>query len=277
MNTKAKQLPDNVSPANDPATLLTLAVEKNVDVDQLEKLMGLYERWQEREAEKAFNRDLNEFKAKCPAIKKTKEVKRKNGELLYKYAPLDEIVETVRPILKDLGFSFDFDTQRTEDGGLNVTCYLRHREGFTRKSTFPVPAIQGSLTNAAQDEGSKTTFGRRYALQNVLGIAPEDDDDGISAQPENMVFLIKHNEIVRENLFPILNVKDHLAENDLDSAAEIIAEMDRPTFEALWRAPKFGGMWTTEERAKMKDKEFADRVHLIRKDSGWYEHPENQT
>lgn len=273
MNAKA-ELP--IVPSRDPAALLELAIEKNVDVNQLEKLMALYERWQNGEKEKEVNRDLAEFREECPPIEKNKEVKKSNGDLLYRYASLDNIIDTVRPVLKKHGFTFDFDTERAEDGALNVTCFLRHRSGFTRKSTFPVPAIQGSHTNQAQDEGSKTTFGRRYALQNVLGISPEDDDDGQAAMPENLVWLVKHNDVVRENLQSILAIKDALAVEDEDAAAEVVAEMSKPDWDTLWRAPRSGGMWTTQEKATMKAKAFADNVHAKRKDSGWYNRPENQ-
>lgn len=261
--------------APNPGALLQMAFERGVDVDQLEKIMGLYERWQEREQEKEMNADLAEFRASCPPIPRTKEVKTRNGELLYRYAELDDIESIVRPLLKERGMTFDYDVKAGPDNSLVVACCLRHNNGLKRESTFPIPNVQGSNTNPAQDQGIKNTYGKRYALQNILGITPEDDTDGRGASPENMDFLIKHNEVVRDNLFAILQIKDMLSEGNLDAAAEVLAELSRYVHTMLWRAPSFGGMWTTQEKATMKTKEFSDLVHKYRESAGWYKRPEN--
>ena len=69
-----------------PQQLLQIAVEKGAELDKLERLMDLQERWQANEAQKAFNEALAGFQRDCPKIEKTK-----TGYNDVKYADLDDI------------------------------------------------------------------------------------------------------------------------------------------------------------------------------------------
>ena len=60
--------------AIEPTALIEKAIEKGVDFLALEKLMDLQERWEKREAEKAFFQAMNEFQAKKPKLTKGKKV-----------------------------------------------------------------------------------------------------------------------------------------------------------------------------------------------------------
>ena len=54
-----------------PATLLQMAVQQNADLDKLEKLMDLQERWQTEQAKRAYSEALAGFQSKLePIIKK---------------------------------------------------------------------------------------------------------------------------------------------------------------------------------------------------------------
>jgi len=55
-----------------PNIMLQIAVEQGADIDKLEKLMNLQERWEEREAKKAFVEALSLFRGRCPCIEKQK-------------------------------------------------------------------------------------------------------------------------------------------------------------------------------------------------------------
>ena len=54
-----------------PNQLLAMAVEQGADVDKLEKLLQLQERWEANEAKKAFVAAMNAFKANPPEILKS--------------------------------------------------------------------------------------------------------------------------------------------------------------------------------------------------------------
>lgn len=61
-------------PAMTPDRLLEIALNKDVDIDRLERLIAMKERWDKDQAEKAFFHAMTEFQNECPDIRKTKEV-----------------------------------------------------------------------------------------------------------------------------------------------------------------------------------------------------------
>jgi hypothetical protein len=260
-----------------PMMLLDRAVETGADVDKLEKLMSLQERWQVQESRRQFAAAMAAFQSECPPIPKSKEVKNRDGTPRYKYAPLDTIIKTLREPLRTHGFSWRFDTAHLEET-LQVTCTLSHMGGHSESATVTIPSVTGHGTNAAQDEGSGMTYGKRYAFANVTGITIDEDDDGASAGPENSLQLIRHNEAVRTLLPSILCIKENLREGgDLSAAAEAYAEFTRREVEALWVAPTKGGIWTVEERKTIKSgAEFHRLVHSFREAADWHANPENQ-
>ena len=58
-------------------------------------------------------------------------------------------------------------------GELHLTTLLSHESGEWIASTI---TMSTGAKGAAQDVGSAVTYARRYALQAMVGIAPEDDD-----------------------------------------------------------------------------------------------------
>ena len=58
-----------------PAEMLNTALTRDAGIDVIERLMGLYERWQKNEAKKAFDNAMADAKAEFPKIKKKKKVK----------------------------------------------------------------------------------------------------------------------------------------------------------------------------------------------------------
>lgn len=115
-----------------------------------------------------------EFKA--PQRTKTAKVKgqSRNGSEYayeYKYAPLEEIINSVKETLaKNDLFYYQyllpprFNVMRT---------VIRHASGEFIASDYPVfPTKEGAAGFA-----SGVTYARRYGLSLALGLAPEDDDD----------------------------------------------------------------------------------------------------
>lgn len=98
-----------------------------------------------------------------------------------KYAPLDTVLNTVRPILSKHGLSI-IQTPSTEENCIVVTTILIHESGEFIE-TEPLKLKMDKIT--AQGAGSAITYARRYSLSAVLGIASEDDDDGNLAEPTN--------------------------------------------------------------------------------------------
>jgi len=89
-----------------------------------------------------------------------------------KYAPLDEVISTLRPVLNKHGVAV-FQTTSIADDMLVVLTTLQHTSGQKIEGVYPVCA----LGKAPQDTGSAMTYARRYALLAICGVHPEDEDD----------------------------------------------------------------------------------------------------
>ncbi len=149
---------------------------QKIDADKLEKMMNLQERWEDRQAEKSFHHALAEFQRRAPIIEKADDAHGK------KYARLDRIWRTVRPLVTELGLSVTWQKCEIVDGVCKVEGLLAHAEGksIELSRSIPVPEmIRGQ--NASQQAGSAESYAKRYALCAALGIVTGDDDDGYNA------------------------------------------------------------------------------------------------
>jgi len=172
------------SPTNEVATtqpdFLTLAIERGVDADALEKLVALHERLEARKAEQAFNEALQQFQERVPVIPKNKRVNyatKQGGKVDYSYSTFDHVADTIRPLMTDLGLHYSFSTEPMDGKRLMVKCIVRHIDGHSIESTFPVDVDSTAKMNIQQQMASATTYAKRYALIQALGITTADTDD----------------------------------------------------------------------------------------------------
>lgn len=101
-----------------------------------------------------------------------------NPHFKNKYASLDTIIETVRPILATHGLAVTQTTEVVGDGkALIVRSVLLHESGETLDSAAYVPIAKQD----AQGAGGALTYGRRYSLAALLCLATDEDDDGHAA------------------------------------------------------------------------------------------------
>lgn len=96
-----------------------------------------------------------------------------------RYADLASVWEAVRKPLSDNGLSV---IQTTADSGffptVKIITTLAHSSGqWIRGEMLVNPG-----KNDAQSMGSAITYGRRYALQAIAGVAPEDDDGNLASE-----------------------------------------------------------------------------------------------
>lgn len=104
------------------------------------------------------------------------ESKRTGAKYSYGYADLGSVIAAVRPALNKQGIGYlqpAIVGQRT----VTVTTLLAHKSGEFIRNDFTLP-IDSSDPQAI---GSAITYARRYALQSLLGIAPEEGDDDARA------------------------------------------------------------------------------------------------
>jgi hypothetical protein len=108
-----------------------------------------------------------------------------NPHLKSKYAPLAEVLNTVRPMLAKHGLSLHQDLSSDADK-VTVITTLYHESGeFLESSPFSVSILKGGKMAEAQVMGSAASYAKRYQLQAVVGVAADEDDDGESQAPHN--------------------------------------------------------------------------------------------
>lgn len=93
------------------------------------------------------------------------------GKYTFNYASLDTIFLAVRPALAENGLAI---TQLIVHDEL-ITLLL-HAGGGRLEARSPLPKV-----GRPQELGSAITYARRYAVQAILGVAAEEDDDGNAA------------------------------------------------------------------------------------------------
>ena len=261
-------------PTQTPDRLMALAIEHNADVEKLGALMDLQERRNAQRAREAYFEALARFQHELPPIPRDKEVKNRDGSLRYAYATLDQILRYIREPAFACGLSWSWSPGVPTDEGVSVTCTITHTLGHHESSSVNIPGISSGGTNAAQDAGGSNTYGRRYSLINVLGIQATDDTDAEGVKTGPLDAILRMMEFVRlpDVLASVLCVKQNLAElGDLGLAAEAYAEFSKAEISALWVATSKGGIWTVEERKRIKsDEEFHALVQTQREASDWH-------
>lgn len=163
-----------------PMEMLNNAVQSGASIDTLEKLMNLQERWEKNQARKAFDQAIAAAKAEIPVIQKNAK-----GHNDKRYANFAAIASVVDPIISKHGLSYRFRTQ--QDDRIHVTCILSHEAGHSEETTLSGPSDTSGSKNAIQAIGSTLQYLQRYSLNQMLGLATGEDDDGRKAGGDEMV------------------------------------------------------------------------------------------
>lgn len=158
-------------------TFISQAIQAQVPIETLERLLAMRKEVRADQAREAFTMAMAKFQKECPVIAKTKPVKNKNGDVTYKYAPLDSIILQVKEALGNNDLAYDFDERKSEDGTkLTAICTITHSMGHSKSASFEVEIGTEAYMTDTQKYGARMTFAKRYAFCNVLGIATGDED-----------------------------------------------------------------------------------------------------
>lgn len=170
-----------------PGLILQAAIEKGVAMDQLERLMGLYERWEANQARKAYFEALTKFQGLVTVIRKKKTAKitpREGGTgYSYKFSDLGTIAETIKKPLQQCSLSYRWEFADVGNE-IEVTCLITHKDGHIEKTKMKGPKDTSGGKNLIQQSGSTLTYLQRYSLIGALGLTTADEDnDGANAAP----------------------------------------------------------------------------------------------
>ncbi|AVU09611.1 MULTISPECIES: ERF family protein [unclassified Halomonas] len=146
------------------------ALNPDVDIDKMERLLQMQERVMDRQAMMAYSAAMAAMQTELPSIEEHGQGN--NG----KYATLEDIVDTVRPIMQKHGFAVSFRIQ-TQERGIQVTGVLMHKDGHREETSMLLPADMSGNKNAVQAFGSSTSYGKRYVLSALLNITTRGQDD----------------------------------------------------------------------------------------------------
>lgn len=157
----------------------------------------------------------------------------KNPHYKSQYATLESVVDAVRAPFAKYGLAY---TQLLGDGGNDVLIetVLLHESGEWLSQPFRIPAPK----HDPQGYGSAVTYGRRYALAALAGIA-QVDDDGEAARVASDKPSFRHpasqvatdefaalpdeaQQVLREAAMEIIALT---AENNMPAVMQIVDEM----------------------------------------------------
>lgn len=195
MNALAKhEDQQNLIPANDApmvAMIERIAMDPNIPIDRLEKMLAMKERMEDRNREMA--REDREYAAKTayftamsscqtelPVVTKN----RRNTHTKSNYADLAAIEDQAMPIIYKHGFGVSFQPDGyNELGELLIKWEISHSGGYVRNGIGAIPvdgagAKGGVNKTGTQAFGSTATYGRRYLLCMLFNISTGDDRDG---------------------------------------------------------------------------------------------------
>lgn len=169
------------------AVLERVALDPNIDVEKMERLLSMAERVRGREAEQKFAAALNEVQRKTSTIGADAE----NPQTRSRYASYEKLDRILRPIYTDAGFSLQFGTAAIDAPDIvRVTCTVTHEAGHSRTVFIDMPADGkgakgGDVMTKTHAAGSAISYGMRYLLKMIFNVAVgEHDDDGNSAGVE---------------------------------------------------------------------------------------------
>ena len=172
-----------------PMRLLELAINKDADIEKLERLMAMQTQWDERNAKRDFLAAMARFQSRCPDIKKLKQGHN------YKYAPLSDIVAQVRDLIAECGMCYRFE--QDHEKGIRVTCIVSHESGHSESNTMVAAPDTSGSKNAIQAIGSTVQYLMRYTFVGAFGITTADEDmDG--RLPEKAEVAIDRGEVIKK-------------------------------------------------------------------------------
>ncbi len=175
-----------------------VALDPNVDVEKMERLMALQERILDRNAKAAFDDALAKMQPMLPVIQERGAVTNRDGVVQSTYATWKDVNAAIKPVLKKHRFSLRFRTG-VEGTMLLVTGILSHA-GHSEETTLAMPADTSGNKNAVQAVMSTTSYGKRGTTMLLLNLSTtlEEDDDAATACKEELIDPDQKDVLIRQ-------------------------------------------------------------------------------
>lgn len=173
------------------------------------------------------------LQAEMPSPPKNKYVK--TGKYGYSYATFESIVKMLQPLLPKHGLSFSQGVEMRGDVP-GVTTLLTHVSGEWRANWIPMSVQEKGM----QPLGSALSYAKRYGLPSLLGLVTEDDDDGNSADGNDVTISEKGTPPVQQTIsltdLKSLMDKKGITVNGLTNAgySKPSSSMSEPERKTVW-------------------------------------------
>lgn len=170
-----------------PDGMIAMAVEKNMDITVIERLMKLRNEEIVRLAKKEYLQAMSKFQEIIPDLQKNRNVNytsKKEGVATtnYNYQDLGSIIKGIKPAMAECGLTHRWE-QTEKDNVITVVCIVSHVGGHEQRGE-PLsgqPDVSGNKAGL-HAKASTITYLQRYTLKGILGLtSTETDDDGYQA------------------------------------------------------------------------------------------------
>lgn len=241
--------PSGVAPATESAMMIQMiqraAADPTVDVDKMERLMQMHERFVDRQASAAFNAAMvRAQQAIKPVVRRSL-----NTQTNSAYAKLEDIDQSISPIYTAQGFSLSFGTGDSPLAGhVRVVCDVMHDQGHTKQYQMDLPLDAtgiGGKTNktGVHAHGSTNSYARRYLTMNIFNVVMVNEDNDGNGDPESVAepvitagqaaqldaLLKKCSQVLQDNFFAKYGAAANVYKSEFDAVlARLTKSANKP-------------------------------------------------
>lgn len=189
--TEIKRVESQEMTQNPYTNIIQLAIQNDLDIDKLEKLMAMQKEWERGESEKAYNRSMALVQKEIGAVKANLH----NSQTKSKYAGIVDIDAAIRPHYTANGIAISFDTDQSPlPECVRILAFITHESGHKETRHIDIPADGkgakgGDVMTKTHAVMSATTYGQRALLKMIFNIASgefDDDGNGAGKKPNNL-------------------------------------------------------------------------------------------
>lgn len=152
-----------------------LIARPDVPVEKLEQMFALHQKVQAEAARRAYLSAFAAMQSSLPAA-----VRAGKGHNDKAYARYEDVANALREQFALHGFSHWFGIEHVNDRVKITTC-LGHSAGHVETTSLVLPLDTSGNKSTMHAVGSTVSYGKRYGLLTITGIATADDDDGKGA------------------------------------------------------------------------------------------------
>lgn len=157
------------------------ALDPKIQVEKMQALLEMKERIDQAEAKKLFHTAMIGAQESMRPVLRNCE----NRESHSRYANLEMVDRSIRPVYTRHGFVLSFNSKEGKDGMLRMSCLCMHKGGHTEEYELS-GHLDGTGIKGTQNKtgimaaGSTVSYLRRYLTCMIFNVVlTNEDDDGL--------------------------------------------------------------------------------------------------